>query len=110
MHAATWVRLTFVAATGLQVATIFLDHRLMPYCGTVAMAALLAMALSSPPPAIRRWTHHAALVGLVVLTVVAYLADRRTSGYGWSSAPRRWPRPCWAASSGCFAGDICLGR
>ena len=86
VYRAKWVRLTFLAAAGLQVATIFLDFRLMPYCGTIAMAALLAMALSSlgQAPA-RRRTRHPAVAGLTLLTVAALLADYRTGGYGWST-------------------------
>ncbi|GAB1644683.1 hypothetical protein KRMM14A1259_51060 [Krasilnikovia sp. MM14-A1259] len=92
MQATRWLRLGFFAAAGLQVTALFLDYRLAPYCGSFAMAALLAMGvadlvqlgplgLASPGP--RRWTRHAALAGLALLTLTAFLVDRRTGGYGW---------------------------
>ncbi|GAB1642335.1 hypothetical protein [Krasilnikovia sp. MM14-A1259] len=81
-----WLRLVFLVAAGLQVATIFLDDKLVPYCGTIAVAALLAMALSSPSQALKRpWTRRSALAGLTMLTVAAALSDHRTGGYGWST-------------------------
>ncbi|MEU4156976.1 hypothetical protein [Actinoplanes sp. NPDC026670] len=78
------LRLTFFVAAGLQVATIYLDHRLVPYCGTVAMAALLALAWSAPAPAGHPWTRPAAVAGLSLLTAAAALADHRAGGYGWA--------------------------
>ncbi|WP_199517148.1 hypothetical protein [Nucisporomicrobium flavum] len=92
MLATWWLRLCFLAASGLQVAALFLDRRLVPYSGTVAMAALFALAASGPDPSDRldpdprgprRWTHRAALTGLALLTLTAFLVDHRTGGYGW---------------------------
>ncbi|MFI5490979.1 hypothetical protein [Actinoplanes sp. NPDC051859] len=86
MRGLTWVRLIFLGAVGLQVATVFLDERLVPYCGTVAMVALLAMSMASPPPlTVRWWTPPVALTGLILLTVAAFLADHRTGGFGWTT-------------------------
>ncbi|ROP32430.1 hypothetical protein EDD30_5370 [Couchioplanes caeruleus] len=83
----TWVRFGFFAAAGLQIAALFLDRRLVPYCGTFAMAGLLAMALTSPNPAgTRRWTRHAAVGGLALLTLTAFLSDIYAAGYGWPVA------------------------
>ncbi|MFD1374329.1 hypothetical protein [Actinoplanes sichuanensis] len=77
--------MTFVLAAGLQVAAVFFDYRLVPYCGAIAMSALFALAALSPAPAPRRWTHHTALTGLALLTAAAFLADHRTGGFGWST-------------------------
>ncbi|MEV6601883.1 hypothetical protein AB0M36_34255 [Actinoplanes sp. NPDC051346] len=75
----TLIRFAFFASAGLQTTALFLDRRLVPYCGTFAMAALLAMALSSPNPAgVRRWTRHAAIAGLSLLTLIALLSGSRT--------------------------------
>jgi hypothetical protein len=83
VHQANRLRLTFLVATGFQVAAVYAGFPLAPYAGTVAMAALLALALTAPRPATRTWTHVAAAVGLTLLTMAALLVDQRTGGFGW---------------------------
>ncbi|MFI5490985.1 hypothetical protein [Actinoplanes sp. NPDC051859] len=117
MHALRWVRYAFFAAAGLQVLGLFLDRNLMPYAGTGAMAALLAAALlSANPPGVPRWTRSAALSGLSLLTLTAFLADLYGDGYGWPTAYGQGEglgamlEPVLLAASAAALGAAVLGR
>ncbi|MFI5935197.1 hypothetical protein [Actinoplanes sp. NPDC051494] len=85
MPALDRIACVFLTTAGLQVAGLFLDRRLIPWAGTAAIAALLAVAWMSPalPGSGPRWSRWTALGGLALLTVTAGVVDARTDGYGW---------------------------
>lgn len=66
------------------MAGLYLDLQLMPYAGTLALTALLAFALTTPPAEpTRRWERRFGLLGLALLAFTAGLVDARTDGFGW---------------------------
>lgn len=89
-----WPRWAFLACAGIHVVGLFLDRRLLPYAGTLTLAALLAMALAAPVrTGDRRWPGRAVTGGLAVLAVLAGIVDARTGGYGWPAEFTRQDGP-----------------
>lgn len=88
----------------IQVAGLFLDLQLLPYAGTLALAALLGAVLARPTPAGGRpWPQRAAIAGLAALTLLAAVVDARTGGYGWPAELNRAPGLAVFVESGLLA-------
>lgn len=73
----------FLAVAGLHVAGLFLDRRLLPYGGTLAIVMLMMVVLVRPPGTGRHlWSRRLAVAGLGLLAASAALVDTRTGGFG----------------------------
>jgi hypothetical protein len=100
------LRAAFVSFASLQVGGLFLDHGLFPYAGTLALLALLAIAVAAPAEhsASRRF----GLAGLALITLTAALVDARTGGYGWPAEVTGGTIPDEAALLGASAALLSL--
>ncbi|WP_203778329.1 hypothetical protein [Paractinoplanes rishiriensis] len=75
-----WI-LLFVTLAAVQAAQTLLHREIVPYTGTLATAALLALAASRHDG--RRGPGRRALAGLALLTLAALAVDHENDGYGW---------------------------
>jgi hypothetical protein len=93
------LRLMVAGLATVHALGVVLHRPLVPWSGTLTMAALLAyawLALSRPvrwdaarTGGGRSWPDRALLVGLAALTVEAWLVDNHNGGFGWPLAAGR---------------------